>query len=234
MLEDHSMDTIEIPLPPEEFMRLVCGDANLFPTLKTHFLEIGKSLLGQLKAYGLIRPGFSFLDVGCGCGRVARVLFTEPLEAYVGFDRHIGMVQWCQREITSRDARFQFHWFDIKSSYEAWDLDGNRGSVDATQFRFPFSPKTFDTCLLTSVFTHMPFDEVVHYLQELSLVTKPGGRVFCSVFFARDKPYHSGINYYHDRVAFIDAAKQNGFRWELKSSDSTDLEYYWYLLTKPS
>ena len=233
---------MKIPLPQEEYMSLVCGGAKPFPNLETHYLEVGKWLLSQLKAYELIGSSTTFLDVGCGCGRVARVLLNESLNSYVGFDRHLGMIQWCQREITSRDARFQFHWFDIKSSYE--DGYENRGSIDARRFHFPFSPKTFDTCLLASVFTHMPFDEVVHYLDELFLVTRPGGRVFLSVFFASKGQDRQGINYFHDQTSFLAAVEQGGFRWELKGTlvkgkwvndqTSTGVEQNWYLLTKPS
>lgn len=214
-------------------MHLVCGDAGPFPNLETSFLEVGGWLLSQLKAYELIGPTVAFLDVGCGCGRVARLLLNEPLRAYVGFDRHLGMINWCQREITARDARFQFHWFDIRSSYEDWDLDGNRGSVEARTFRFPYETNTFDTCLLASVFTHMPFDEVVHYLSELFMVTRPGGKVFCSVFFASKEQYRQGINYYHDRKTFLAVVEQSGFAWELKSPESTGSEHNWYILTKP-
>jgi SAM-dependent methyltransferase len=63
-------------------------------------------------------------------------------------------------------------------------MDETRVSLPPVEFRFPFPPDTFDTCLVTSVFTHVPMDEVEHYLEELYTVTRPGGRVFCTVFCA--------------------------------------------------
>jgi len=222
------MDPMNVPLPPEEFMRLVCGAR---PDLETHFQEVARELVRWLKAFKLLGPNVTFLDVGCGCGRIARALLREPLRAYVGFDRHLGMIQWCQREITSRASHFQFHWFDIKSSYET--LDGYRGSIDARRFRFPFSSQTFDTCLVASVFTHMPLDEVSHYLEELYRVMRPRGSVFCSIFCARKNLYRRGENYCHDRTSFLAAVEQSGFRSELKGPASTGEEHNWYLLTRP-
>lgn len=216
-----------VPLPPREFMHLVCGDQ---PDLETHFLEIAIGHVRWFKELGLLRPDVTFLDVGCGCGRMARALLEEPLKAYVGFDRHPGMIEWCQREITSRAKHFQFHWFDIKSAYET--LDGYQGSIDACGFRFPFPPQTFDTCLVASVFTHMPFDEIAHYLGELHLVMRPGGRVFCSVFCAEGTPYRQGEDYCHDRAAFLATVEKRGFQWELKGPAGTGQQHNWYLLTK--
>lgn len=225
------MDQTDVPLPPREFMRLVCGDR---PDLETNFQEAADQLVRMLKASELLGPNVTFLDVGCGCGRVARALLKERLRAYVGFDRHLGMIQWCQQEITYRASNFTFHWFDIKSSYET--MDGCRGSIDAHHFRFPFPSQTFDTCLVASVFTHMPLDEVSHYLEELFVVTRPGGRVFCSVFCAAKDPYQWEWNYFHDRAAFLVAVEQSGFLWELKGRASTgvgDEGQNWYLLTRP-
>ena len=221
------MNQRSVPLPPREYMRLVCGDR---PDLEAHFLEIATGHVRWFKELGLVGPDVTFLDVGCGCGRMARALLDEPIRAYVGFDRHPGMIEWCHREITSRANHFQFHWFDIKSAYET--LDGHQGSMDACRFRFPFPSHTFDACLVASVFTHMPFDEVAHYLNELHAVMRPGGRVFCSVFCARETPYRQGENFVHDRAAFLAMVEQQGFQWELKGPEFTGEQHNWYLLTK--
>lgn len=222
------MDQTSVPLPPREYLRLVCGDR---PDLEAHFLEIGGGHIRWSKELGLLGPDVTFLDVGCGCGRMARALLEEPLKAYVGFDRHPGMIEWCQREITSRARHFRFYWFDIKNAYER--LDGHRGSISAGRFRFPFLPHTFNSCLVGSVFTHMPFDEIAHYLRELHVVTRPGGRVFCSVFCAEESAYRHEENYFQDRAAFLAAVEECGFHWELKGPTVTGAQHNWYLLTKP-
>ena len=208
-------------------MRLVCGER---PDLEAHFLEIATGCVPWFKDLGLLGPDMTLLDVGCGCGRMARNLLEEPLKAYVGFDRHPGMVEWCKREITSRAEHFEFHWFDIKSAYET--LDGYQGSIDANRFHFPFPPDTFDTCIVASIFTHMPFDEVSHYLGEIHRVTRPAGHVLCSVFCPEETPYRQDVNFFHDRAAFVAAVEQRGFEWKLRGPESTGFEHNWYLLTR--
>jgi SAM-dependent methyltransferase len=218
---------INVPLPPVEYMRLVCGDR---PDLEAHFVELATGCARWFKELGLLGPTVTFLDVGCGCGRMARALVGEALKTYVGFDRHPGMIEWCQREITSQAPHFQFRFFEIKSAYAG--LDGHRGSIEAGSFHFPFPPDTFDTCLVASVFTHMPIHEVAHYLDELQTVTRPGGRVFCTVFCAAETPHDQDHNFCLDRAAFLNAAKQRGFSWELKGAFKTGFAQNWYLLTK--
>ena len=62
--------------------------------------------------------------------------------SYVGFDRHKGMVDWCTHEIGSRDPRFRFDYFALKSVYTAWDQQA--GTLDAETFRFPYPDAAFD------------------------------------------------------------------------------------------
>jgi SAM-dependent methyltransferase len=216
-----------VPLPPVEYMRLVCGDR---PDLEAHFMDMATGCVRWFKELGLLGPSVTLLDVGCGCGRMARALLEEPLRAYVGFDRHPGMIEWCQQEIAKRAPHFQFRFFEISSAYRG--LDGHQGSIEATRFHFPFPPDMFDTCLVSSVFTHMPMEEVAHYLKELHSVTRPGGRVFCSVFCAAATPVEQGHNFSLDRAAFLNAVEKQGFAWELKGAFKTDFAQNWYLLTK--
>ncbi|MBI2883469.1 MAG: methyltransferase domain-containing protein [Candidatus Methylomirabilis oxyfera] len=219
---------LSIPLPPKEFMKLVSGDR---PDLDTHFEEVGRELVRWLRAFDLVGPDVTFLDIGCGCGRIARVLACEPLRAYVGFDRHPEMIRWCQEEITSRAPHFQFHCFGVKSAY--WKLDGHQGSIDVSGFRFPFRDCEFDTCLASSVFTHMPLAEVDHYLSELHRVLRPGGRLFASIFCSRKEPCVQEANYYHDRSEFIRTVERHGFAWSLPGPEGYGDDHNWYLLTRP-
>src|SRR5215467_10088435 len=146
-----------LALPPHEYQELVCGrnDTHLFE-------EVGRSLANWLSDEGMLAPGANFLDIGCGCGRLARYLLDKPIRTYRGFDRHPGMVHWCSQEISKRDPRFSFDFFPLKSScYEP--LDNERGAFAVEDFHFPYLDASFDSCLLASVFTHMPPNEVRHY-----------------------------------------------------------------------
>lgn len=96
-----------LPLPPDEYMRLVCGPYE-GQQLHDLFEWVGDQMVKSLAQLGVIGMGYQFLDIGCGCGRVARHLLNQSLKAYVGFDRHREMIEWCHKEIASRSDNFRF------------------------------------------------------------------------------------------------------------------------------
>ena len=200
----------EIPLPSLEFMRLVCGDR---PDLEDHFHELGGEVVERLRSHEMLHPDVRFLDVGCGCGRIARWLLAEELAAYTGFDRHPGMIAWCQENITPKDPRFTFLHVDVKSSYTM--IDGQRGAIEVSDFRFPFDDAEFDHALLASVFTHMPLDETTSYLRELRRVVSNAGKILLTVFFADDdQPVVHDYNFFYRRSDFLDRVAAAGFNWQ--------------------
>ena len=166
-----------IPMPPVEFQTLVCGTGG-----EPLFEEVGCWLRDVLHQQGMLTSGARLLDVGCGCGRLARYLIELSIGSYHGFDRHKGMVDWCIQQIGSHDPRFRFDYFDLKSAYTV--LDGQAGTIDAQTFRFPYPDASFDSVLLASVFTHMPPDETRQYLSELARVMRPGAKALLSVFLS--------------------------------------------------
>jgi SAM-dependent methyltransferase len=169
--------TVELPLPPTEHMRLVCGDR---PDLEEHFQFVGRLFAEVMKNAAMLEPGTRLLDIGCGCGRVARHLLDAPLEEYFGFDRHPGMIEWAQSNIGARDDRFRFEHVDVQSGYE--EVDGQAGVVSAAAFVFPCDDGAFTSALATSVFTHMDFAGTDRYLSETARVLVPGGRVGATFF----------------------------------------------------
>ncbi|OQY59507.1 MAG: hypothetical protein B6245_06300 [Desulfobacteraceae bacterium 4572_88] len=220
------METDKIPFPPVEFMELVCGRDH--ENLSEHFQWAGNLLLEMLRHEGMIRPNAHFLDVGCGCGRVARCLLSLPLKSYTGFDRNPGMIRWCQENIEPNAPNFHFHCFDIRSIYVL--QDGHKGVADAASFHFPFSDQVFDAALLSSVFTHMPLEESANYLRELHRVLRPGGKVLLSVFFTEQaEPYSETINFYYKPEAFSELAEKPGFHCEFREEI---YQHQWHVLTK--
>lgn len=216
----------EIAPPPVEWMRLVCGDR---PDLEDHFHELGGEITERLRAHGMLHAGSRFLDVGCGCGRIARCLVAEELASYTGFDRHPGMIAWCQRHITSKDPRFTFIHVDVKSAYTM--VDGHRGAIDARELRFPFGDGAFDHALLASVFTHMPLDETSSYLHELRRVVSDAGNVLLTVFFAdHGEPWVSDYNYFYRPSDFFDRVAAAGFQWQPLDNNRPGSIHNWFEL----
>jgi len=128
----------------------------------------------------MIEPGAQLLDIGCGCGRVARHLLDSPIAAYAGFDRHQGMIEWAQAHIGARDNRFHFQHVDVQSGYE--ELDNNVGTASAAQLVFPYDDGVFTGALAASVFTHIDFAATSRYLSETARVLAPGGRLLADFF----------------------------------------------------
>jgi ubiquinone/menaquinone biosynthesis C-methylase UbiE len=168
---------VESTLPPVEYMRLVSGDQ---PNLREHFERAGRQLAVHLGNREMLEPGARLLDIGCGCGRVARHLLGSSIAAYAGFDRHRGMIEWAQSHIGSRDDRFRFQHVDVQSGYE--ELDGDVGTASAAQFVFPYEDGLFTGALAASVFTHIDLAATSQYLSETARVLAPGGRVLADYF----------------------------------------------------
>jgi ubiquinone/menaquinone biosynthesis C-methylase UbiE len=158
-------------------MGLVCGDV---PNLEQEFESVGRQIARRLKALEMLEPGARLLDIGCGCGRVARHLLDSPIAAYAGFDRHPGMIEWAQTHIGGRDNRFQFKHVDVQSGYE--EIDHSLGVVSAAELVFPFDDGAFSGALAASVFTHIDFPATSRYLNETARVLAAGGRIRASVF----------------------------------------------------
>lgn len=219
----------DIPLPPREYMDLVCG-ANL-PNVVEVFLGIGgKAVVAMLDEQGMLSPGIDFLDIGCGCGRTARHLIERRLHSYTGFDRHPGMIAWCQEEITRRAPDFRFHHFDVKSIYVM--CDGHAGTVPAESFRFPFPDRSFDSILLASVFTHMPLEESAHYMKEMRRVLKPRGKALLSVFLSSKGPAQREHNFAYVPGRFLGAARRAGLTHRgLAPLRCDTYEHNWFVLS---
>lgn len=198
-----------IPLPPEEYMDLVCG---AHADVKSTFINVGQRMREDLDAYGLVFEGCRLLDVGCGCGRLARNLINDSLKSYTGFDRHRGMIDWCRSHIAPRAPHFSFRYFDLRSIYQS--VDSQSGSIAAQSFQFPFDDNSFDVAILMSVFTHMPLQEIHHYLKELYRVLDKEGKVLLTVFLTERPPYVDTINYFYNPEQFRDAVVSSGLQFD--------------------
>lgn len=78
----------------------------------------------------------------------------------------------------SSNSRFSISTFEASTSSTIRSL----ATLAAGEFQFPYDIDSFDSVLIASVFTHMPLDEIGHYLRELRLVVRPGGKILASVF----------------------------------------------------
>jgi SAM-dependent methyltransferase len=143
------------------------------------FVETGEEFLRHFRSLADLRASDRVLDVGCGIGRMARVLsrLLEPPGSYDGFDISAEAIDWCARHYVGLPVPFGFRHADVRNTRY-----NPAGRESAASFRFPYAEGSFDFVIATSVFTHLLGDGAAHYLDEIARVLAPGGRLFTTWF----------------------------------------------------
>jgi len=148
------------------------------------FENIGRAHITHFKKFVGLSPDMAILDMGCGVGRDAFQLFDflSPRGDYIGIDVTRDSIEWCRRNITPCHPNYVFVQFDAFS--ELYNPFGRQTSMD---FTIPVPRGSIDRIVLTSVFTHMLEDEVLHYMREFHRVLKPDGLVYANFFLYSDQ-----------------------------------------------
>ncbi len=165
----HPSGSADLPLPTESLMWSVGSSIE-------NFLAVGR-IWGQL--VNSFTPEHStVLDIGCGCGRVARFLIDNlRIDKYIGFDVIRENIGWCRQHLEPHwNGRSELYWFDLYSA-EYNPL----GAVKANQLVFPCESGAADIVFAGSLFTHLLEPDAVHYLEEIRRVLSPRGKAILSV-----------------------------------------------------
>jgi len=147
------------------------------------FEKSGNDLVKLCIDYANLKPNSAILDIGCGIGRLA-IPLTRYLDAngkYEGFDVVADGIDWCKQKVTSKYPNFNFIYTPLRNDLYNLDVEHQ-----AAHFTFPYPDNTFDTVVLTSVFTHMQPAEVQHYLKEIKRVLKPMGHCLSTFFILEE------------------------------------------------
>lgn len=141
----------------------------------TDFRATGEAYREYFHTLAGLRDTDRVLDIGCGIGRMARVLVSElrPPGSYDGFDIVADGIAWCQAHYTGTPAPFRFHHADLRNA--AYNPAGSQAPESYT---FPFADASFDLAFATSLFTHVLPATAERYLAEAARVLVPGGRLF--------------------------------------------------------
>ena len=151
------------PVPPWRLRRRT-GQGS-----RATFLDVGEKgaavLLRVVAEEGTPNGGSPgrWLDLGCGCGRIAR--FLEPsvgADSFVGVDVDEAMIAWCRRHLA--------------------------GSFRVMRPRPPldFPDASFGVVYAISIFSHYTEDEQLEWLDELRRILRPGG-LFVATTLAPDR-----------------------------------------------
>jgi SAM-dependent methyltransferase len=116
------------------------------------------------------------LDIGCGCGKLARFLHLHPTLRYVGVDLFEPSIRWCRRAFAGSAGRFRFEHFD---GYSA--LYNPDGRLQPRDYRLPVDDASIDMAVCGSLFTHLLEPDAAHYLREIARALKPDGQALISI-----------------------------------------------------
>jgi SAM-dependent methyltransferase len=162
----------DLPFPPLE-MRMLVG-----PTDEAAFDNPSGDFV-----YPILQPDDYdvIFDFGCGCGRVARQLIQQTIapKEYRGIDLHLGMIRWCQNNLTPSAPQFTFEHHDVAN------IGFNPGEKPSV-LPFPAGDTHFTFVNAHSVFTHLTQSQTVHYLGEVRRILRDDG-VFRSTWFFFDR-----------------------------------------------
>ena len=122
------------------------------------FLADAEDTLDILRETIGIRPGETFLEIGCGVGRVGRVL-SPFVREWIGCDVSANMLRLAQRRLLGlANIRLQ--------EISGYDLQ-------------PIPDNSVDAVYTTVVFMHLEEWDRYGYVLEALRVLKPGGRFYC-------------------------------------------------------
>ena len=119
-----------------------------------------------------LQENSTVLDIGCGCGKMARNLLYHPyVKHFIGIDAYKASIDYCQETIVPRsEGRFEFHFLDVYSNgYYP------QGKIRGTEVVFPAGDGTIDFAFAASLFTHLLEEDSRHYLHEVRRAMAPDG-----------------------------------------------------------
>jgi SAM-dependent methyltransferase len=158
-----------VPLPPAELLQHVGA-----PDIERFFV-VGDAWAQLLTKF--IASDASVLEIGCGCGRIARFLLNLPDLRYAGVDSVEAQIAWCAAHITPLSAgRFQFHHMAGLA-----DSDRPDGRVAADAYRFPAADASVDLVVASSVCAHRQERDALRLLRETGRVLTYGGHALFGV-----------------------------------------------------
>jgi SAM-dependent methyltransferase len=139
------------------------------------FLSIGEAW-AQLALHFSGSNAPRVLDIGCGCGKMARFLYLNPLLSYVGLDAYRPAIEWCRQAFYLASDRFRFEHLDvIAPSYN------ESGSMSAESVTLPVESHSADMIIAASLFTHLSEAAFRRYLEEIARCVRDAGRVLISI-----------------------------------------------------
>jgi SAM-dependent methyltransferase len=114
------------------------------------------------------------LDIGCGCGKMARFFSINPRGSYLGLDVFRPSIDWSKQAFIDR-PNIRFLHFDVFSP-----LYNSGGTLNADTTPLPVEDRSADLIICASLFTHLLEPTARHYLKEVRRCLAIGGTAIVS------------------------------------------------------
>lgn len=162
-------------LPPAS-LRMRIGVGNRLVRNHHQFIESGKAIVSELSGKNYLNPDSQILELGCGCGRNAIALkkYLSSHGKYIGQDVDKEMIQWCQQNLASQN--FYFNHANVFSK-----VYNPKGQSVGT-YCFPTEDQSISLIFSISVFSHLLYEDFLHYVGESARVLSKGGHLHMTLF----------------------------------------------------
>ena len=163
------------------------------------------------------------VDIGSGCGRLARrmILQRDKPDNYLGIDIHMGMVEWCQANLTPAAPNFKF------MHHNAFSLGLNpKGLAHPKSLPLAIPDNTASLVIAWSLFTHLLESHIYDYLSEIRRILCDGG-LLLSTWFLFDKVNYPMMQQTQNALYINDIDPTNATifdrQWLLNTADQIGL-----------
>lgn len=131
-------------------------------------------------------PAPLVVDLGCGCGSVARFFAMNPLVQYIGIDTSKPTIDWCAAAFASF-PQFKFIHLDVRSQ-----LYNPNGVISSEAAVMPVNSNSADIIICGSLFAHLREQAFRHHMNELRRCLSWRGRAVVSILNKPDNGRFSG------------------------------------------
>jgi SAM-dependent methyltransferase len=166
-------------------------------------LQIPKHYIPILIEEELLTKSSRVLDVGCGCGRVSAAIaqFVDAEGSLRGIDIVPGLVEFCDRQISSRYKSSEFYLLGHSNQSYDWYRRGEQIMGEISSIDDVCGAGTADLCIATSLFTHLNADEARENLKSIGRALKTDAAAFLT-FFILDPPTRLALKYNRSNLTF--------------------------------
>lgn len=158
---------------------IVPDNAELIGGTRESFVQVGCDVFRSLVLAGGLKPTDRVLEIGSGLGRVAYplTLYIKAPGSYTGLEIMQDAVAFCDAKVAPLSPLFSFK--HINYYNEFYNPKGHLKLRDADP---GFDASGFDFVFMSSVLTHLVYDDLTFYMSRSSRWLRKGGRLWATAF----------------------------------------------------